>query len=219
MGEREFPIAIPSFCWKNFWSTWKYVVFKQTRYVSATSPTDIISCRNVTVWNLRSCFCGAPTLTRGRVCNLQESNIWSQVSEWARYIGILSDWPSVVMWLNFDFDRCPFQVGGVSDETDKNGYGSCATRNIEWYHCKLQTRPLVREGVPKQDRKFQTATFRPEVISGRKSHKSARYQDILTEWPSVVKWLRTSNNYRRQIVSERNQWQVEQWKLKCVQWR
>jgi hypothetical protein len=32
---------------------------------------NIISCRNVTVWNLRSCICGTPSLTRGRVCNLQ----------------------------------------------------------------------------------------------------------------------------------------------------
>jgi hypothetical protein len=31
---------------------------------------DITSCRNVAVWNLRSCFCGAPSLTRGRVCLL-----------------------------------------------------------------------------------------------------------------------------------------------------
>jgi hypothetical protein len=39
MGEREFPIAIPSFCWKNFWSTWKYVVFKQTSGV-IKAPSD-----------------------------------------------------------------------------------------------------------------------------------------------------------------------------------
>jgi hypothetical protein len=32
---------------------------------------DITSCRNVAVWNLRSCFCGVPSLTRRRVCNLQ----------------------------------------------------------------------------------------------------------------------------------------------------
>jgi hypothetical protein len=32
---------------------------------------DIISCRNVAVWNLRSCIYWAPSLTRGRVCNLQ----------------------------------------------------------------------------------------------------------------------------------------------------
>jgi hypothetical protein len=81
-----------------------------------------------------------------------------------------------------------FQVGGVSDETVKYGYGFWATRPIEWLHCKLQTRPLVKEGSPqKQDRKSQTATFRQEVTSGRKSHKGARHQDILTDWPSVVK--------------------------------
>jgi hypothetical protein len=32
---------------------------------------DITFCRNVAVWNLRSCFCGAPSLTRRQVCNLQ----------------------------------------------------------------------------------------------------------------------------------------------------
>jgi hypothetical protein len=29
--------------------------------------------------------------------------------------------------------------------------------------------------------KFQAATFRQEIISGRKSHKGSRYQDILTD--------------------------------------
>jgi hypothetical protein len=33
----------------------------------------------------------------------------------------------------------------------------------------------------KQDCKFQTATFRQEVIFGCKSHKGAQYQDILTD--------------------------------------
>jgi hypothetical protein len=28
-----------------------------------------------------------------------DSNIWSQVPEWARYLDIMTDWPSVVMWL------------------------------------------------------------------------------------------------------------------------
>jgi hypothetical protein len=32
---------------------------------------DITSCRKVAVWNLRSCIYGAPSLTRGRVCNLR----------------------------------------------------------------------------------------------------------------------------------------------------
>jgi hypothetical protein len=33
--------------------------------------SDTTSCRSVAVWNLRSYFCGEPSLTRGRVCNLQ----------------------------------------------------------------------------------------------------------------------------------------------------
>jgi hypothetical protein len=70
--------------------------------------------------------------------------------------------------------------GGVSDETVNYGYGFCVTRTIERLHCKLQIRPLVWEGASqKQDRKFQTVKFWQEVISGRKSHKSARYQYIL----------------------------------------
>jgi hypothetical protein len=79
-------------------------------------------------------------------------------------------------------------VNAATNKSNNNryGYGFCATRTIEWLHCKLQTRPLVREGSPrKHDRKFQTATLRQEVISGRKSHKCARYQDILTDWLTV----------------------------------
>jgi hypothetical protein len=30
MGDRELPTAMPSFCWKNLSSTWKYIVLKQT---------------------------------------------------------------------------------------------------------------------------------------------------------------------------------------------
>jgi hypothetical protein len=39
---------------------------------------DIISCRNVAVWNLRSCIYWEPSLTRRRVCNLQcnHSIVW-----------------------------------------------------------------------------------------------------------------------------------------------
>jgi hypothetical protein len=32
---------------------------------------DTASCWNVAIWNLRPCFCGVPSLTRGRVCSLQ----------------------------------------------------------------------------------------------------------------------------------------------------
>jgi hypothetical protein len=38
--------------------------------------SDITSCRNVAVWNLRSCFCEAPSLTRGRVV------ICSAICQW-----------------------------------------------------------------------------------------------------------------------------------------
>jgi hypothetical protein len=73
----------------------------------------------------------------------------------------------------YKYGNLTLQGGGVSDGTVKYGYGFCATRTTEWLHC-----PLVREDAPqKQDRKFQTATFRQEVISGRKSDKGVRYQD------------------------------------------
>jgi hypothetical protein len=62
-------------------------------------------------------------------------------------------------------------------------------------------------GAPKiQDRKFQTTTFQQEIISCRKSHKDARYQDILTNWltasrkvtltwtSTVITWLLPSNS-------------------------
>jgi hypothetical protein len=43
-------------------------------------PTDITSCQYV-VWNLRSCFSGAPSLTRARVCNLQCNHSMVQVAQ------------------------------------------------------------------------------------------------------------------------------------------
>jgi hypothetical protein len=42
---------------------------------------DITFCWNVSVWNLRSCFCGAPSLTRRRVCNLQNKHSISWVAQ------------------------------------------------------------------------------------------------------------------------------------------
>jgi ribosomal protein L24E len=42
---------------------------------------DIISCRNVAVWNLRSCICGAPSLTRRLVCNLQCNHSMVRVAQ------------------------------------------------------------------------------------------------------------------------------------------
>jgi hypothetical protein len=42
---------------------------------------DSTSCRNVAVWNLRSCFCGAPSLTKGRVSNLQCNHSMVRVAQ------------------------------------------------------------------------------------------------------------------------------------------
>jgi hypothetical protein len=71
-------------------------------------------------------------------------------------------------------------VGGVSDETVSMVTDSVQLGPLSDYTANGSS--LVREGAPqKQDRKFQTATFRQEVISGRKPHKGARYQDILTD--------------------------------------
>jgi hypothetical protein len=42
---------------------------------------DITSCRNVAVWNLRYCFCGAPSLTRVRVSNLQYEHSMGQFAQ------------------------------------------------------------------------------------------------------------------------------------------
>jgi hypothetical protein len=42
---------------------------------------DIISFRNVAVWNLRSCIYGAPSLTRGRAWNLRCNHSMVQVAQ------------------------------------------------------------------------------------------------------------------------------------------
>jgi hypothetical protein len=55
--------------------------------------------------------------------------------------------------------------------------------------CKRQTRPLVREGAPRnEERNCQTySVFRTEKkISGRKPRMGALYQDRLADWSSVV---------------------------------
>jgi hypothetical protein len=86
-------------------------------------------------------------------------------------------------WGIYKYWNLALQVGGVSDETVKYGYGFCATRTIEWLHCELQTRPLLREGAPqKQDHNFQTQTFRQEVTS---CHKSQSGLDTKTYWLTV----------------------------------
>jgi hypothetical protein len=43
--------------------------------------TDITSCRYMSVWNLRSCSCGAPSLMRIRVCNFHCSHSMVRVAQ------------------------------------------------------------------------------------------------------------------------------------------
>jgi hypothetical protein len=52
---------------------------------------------------------GRPTETRQQISenNLRtESNIWTQVPEWARYLDILTDWSSVAMWFRLRHNHC-----------------------------------------------------------------------------------------------------------------
>jgi hypothetical protein len=50
---------------------WQSVSMSWYRALLWELRPGITSCRDVAVSNLRFCFCGAPSLTRGRVCNLQ----------------------------------------------------------------------------------------------------------------------------------------------------
>jgi hypothetical protein len=71
----------------------------------------------------------------------------------------------------YKYGNLALQVGGVSDETVKYGYGICVTQTIELREDpKLQIancRPILSsERAPHRDK---AATFRQEVISGHKS--------------------------------------------------
>jgi hypothetical protein len=68
----------------------------------------------------------------------------------------------------------------VSDETVMYGYESSATLSTGRFHYKLQTRPLVREGAPKQ----LSAKRKEKVRYGHGPQRGARHQDILTDYQS-----------------------------------
>jgi hypothetical protein len=63
MTWRDFEVTLRLTVSKSVCMTWYRVSLWDLR-------PDIISCRNVAVWNLRACICGAPSLTKGWVCNL-----------------------------------------------------------------------------------------------------------------------------------------------------
>jgi hypothetical protein len=67
------------------------------------------------------------------------------------------------------------------------GYESSATLTTERLHYKLQTRPIAREGAQKRKAKQLSDKRKEKVKSGLGPQMGARNQDILTDWPAVVK--------------------------------
>jgi hypothetical protein len=84
------------------------------------------------------------------------------------------------------------------------------------YTANCKTRPLVRDGTPqKQYSKFQTAAFRQEVISGLKSHKGIRYQDILTDWGYKYENLTLQVGV---VSDETVKYGYEFWATRTIEW-
>jgi hypothetical protein len=75
----------------------------------------------------------------------------------------------------------------VSDETVMYGYESSVTLTTDRLHYKLQIHPLIREGAPRWTAKEFSGKRKEKVKSGHGPQRSAGHQDILTDWPSVVK--------------------------------
>jgi hypothetical protein len=69
----------------------------------------------------------------------------------------------------------------VSYETVMYGYESLATLNIDRFHYKLQTRPLVREGAPRRRSNQFSDKRKEKVKSGHGPQRSAQHHDILTD--------------------------------------
>jgi hypothetical protein len=78
----------------------------------------------------------------------------------------------------------------VSGETVMYGYESSATLTTDRLQYKLQTRLFVREGAPRRRGKQFSGKRKENVKSCHGLQEGARHQDILTDWTSVVKWLR-----------------------------
>jgi hypothetical protein len=102
------------------------------------------------------------------------------------------DWLAVTWlwhWLDFRLDH-PIPEGYIYTDLSLQVGGG-----LEYLQHSPASRKRRRKCKPQiQDRKFQTATFRQE-ISDRKSHKGARYQEILTDWLTVSrKVTSTSTN-------------------------
>jgi hypothetical protein len=62
----------------HFTTDWQSVSMSWYRAPLWDLRPDITYCRNVAVWNLRSCIYEAPSMTRGRVCNFSVITQWSE---------------------------------------------------------------------------------------------------------------------------------------------
>jgi hypothetical protein len=55
---------------------------------------------------------------------------------------------------------------------------------ISYVHCKIQTRPLVREGALHEE--GSTCQTKEHVKSAHGPQRAARHQDVPADWPSVA---------------------------------
>jgi hypothetical protein len=128
---------------------------------------------------------GRPTETEQQIPDPNSwkgSNIWSKVHK-------LGSTPRHTEWLT---------VSHKMTLTLTRGWGS-----LRW-DSEVLLRALCGSGhrviaLQIVDRKFEKATFRQEVISGRGSHRNARHQDILTDWLAVSR--KVTSNFEYEIVS------------------
>jgi hypothetical protein len=74
-----------------------------------------------------------------------------------------------------------------------HGYESSATLTTDRLHYKLQTHLLVREGAPRRRTKQFSGKRKRKVKSDHGPQRGVQHQDIPTNRPSVVKWLRLKN--------------------------
>jgi hypothetical protein len=132
---------------------------------------DITSCWNVSVWNLRSCICGAPSLTRGRDCNLQCNHSMVRVAQNPKpYFTVSSETPPA--WrARFPY-LYPPGTGGPAIAPDTRFIHTynwdyykgrrCMWRDVSHIHSHTQSHSASREvGI------LQVSTTLPHLMSNR----------------------------------------------------
>jgi hypothetical protein len=85
----------------------------------------------------------------------------------------------------YKYGDLALRVGGVSSEKLIYDYGSCSALTSKCLHCKLQTRPLLREGVLYE--KASNCQTKENLKSGGGLRKEVRHQDELADCPLIAK--------------------------------